>query len=57
LQSALFPGGLAYREQERFLCCANESLQRGLLQTLLEEAAIHGTDFSAATWNGRGARI
>jgi hypothetical protein len=57
LQSALFPDGLVYNEQERFLCTANESLQRGLLQTLLEEAAIHGTDFSAAIWNGRGERI
>ena len=57
LQSALFPDGLVYSEEERFLCTANESLQRALLQTLLEEAAIHGTDFSAAIWNGRGEWI
>jgi hypothetical protein len=54
LQSALFPEGLVYSEEERFLCTANESLQRGLLQTFLEEAAVQGTEFSGEIWNGRG---
>jgi site-specific DNA recombinase len=57
LQSALFPDGLVYSEAERFLCTANESLQQALLQSLLEETSTHGTDFSAAIWNGRGERI
>lgn len=57
LQSALFPDGLVYNELQRFLCTANESLQQALLQTLLEEAAVQGTDFSAPIWNGRGERI
>jgi hypothetical protein len=57
LQSALFPDGLVYNELQRFLCTANESLQQALLQTLLEEAAVQGTDFPAPIWNGRGERI